>query len=71
MGRLDCMHALILSDIHGNFEALTAVLAAAEPFDALWNLSDMVGYGGSPNEVIDLVRAQAQVHVRGSNDRVC
>src|SRR5258707_2237643 len=65
------MRALILSDIHGNLEALNAVLAAAEPYDALWNLGDMVGYGGSPNEVIDLMRAKAQINVRGNHDRVC
>src|SRR5271154_2874893 len=65
------MRALILSDIHGNLEALTAVLAAAEPYDALWNLGDVVGYGGRSNEVVDLIRAKAQVNVRGNHDRVC
>ena len=50
---------------------MTAVLAAAEPYDALWNLGDVVGYGGSPNEVVDLIRAKAQVNVRGNHDRVC
>ena len=65
------MRALILSDIHGNLEALTAALAAAEPYDALWNLGDMVGYGGSPNEVINLMREKAQINVRGNHDRVC
>jgi predicted phosphodiesterase len=65
------MRALILSDIHGNLEALTAVLAAAEPYDALWNLGDVVGYGASPNEVIDLIRSSAEVNVRGNHDRVC
>ena len=65
------MRALILSDIHGNLEALTAVLAAAEPYDALWNLGDMVGYGASPNQVIDLIRSTAQINVRGNHDRVC
>ena len=64
------MRALILSDIHGNLEALNAVLAAAEPYDALWNLGDVVGYGASPNEVIDLMRAKAQINVRGNHDRV-
>ena len=29
----------------------------------------MVGYGGSPNEVIDLMRAKAQINVRGNHDR--
>ena len=65
------MRALVLSDIHGNLEALTAVLAAAQPFDALWNLGDVVGYGASPNEVIDLVRPLAEITVRGNHDRVC
>ena len=65
------MRALILSDVHGNLEALQAVLAAAEPYDVLWNLGDVVGYGGSPNEVVDLLRARAQVNVRGNHDRVC
>src|ERR1700727_3767391 len=65
------MRALVISDIHGNLEALNAVLAAAEPYDALWNLGDVVGYGGSPNEVIDLMREKAQVNVRGNHDRVC
>jgi predicted phosphodiesterase len=65
------MRALILSDIHGNLEALNAVLTAAEPYDVLWNLGDVVGYGGSPNEVVDLMRVRAQVNVRGNHDRVC
>ena len=50
------MRALILSDIHGSLEALTAVLAAAGTVEQLWNLGDMVGYGASPNQVLDLLR---------------
>lgn len=66
------MRALVISDIHGNFEALEAVLDAAEgAFDAVWNLGDMVGYGASPNEVVDLIRPLAELHVRGNHDRVC
>lgn len=65
------MRALVLSDIHGSLEALTAVLAAAQPFDTLWNLGDIVGYGASPNEVIDLIRPLAEITVRGNHDRVC
>jgi diadenosine tetraphosphatase ApaH/serine/threonine PP2A family protein phosphatase len=65
------MHALILSDIHGNLEALTAVLDAAGQWDALWNLGDMVGYGASPNEVVEVVRPLATLTVRGNHDRVC
>lgn len=65
------MRALILSDIHANLEALNAVLEAAEPHDVLWNLGDVVGYGGSPNEVTAKMRALAQLNVRGNHDRVC
>jgi predicted phosphodiesterase len=65
------MRALILSDIHANLEALNAVLAAAGEWDALWNLGDMVGYGASPNQVLDLIRPLATLTVRGNHDRVC
>ena len=65
------MRALILSDIHGNLEALEAVLAAAAPHDAVWNLGDVVGYGASPNEVVDRLRAIATQSVRGNHDKVC
>jgi diadenosine tetraphosphatase ApaH/serine/threonine PP2A family protein phosphatase len=65
------MRALILSDIHANLEALNAVLAAAGEWDVLWNLGDMVGYGGSPNEVLNRIRPLATLTVRGNHDRVC
>ena len=65
------MRALVLSDIHGNAEALEAVLAAAGQWDVLWNLGDMVGYGASPNEVLDRIRPLSTLVVRGNHDRVC
>lgn len=65
------MRALVVSDIHGNLHALQAVLAAAEPWDELWNLGDVVGYGACPNQVIQLLRDHATVNVRGNHDRVC
>jgi len=65
------MRALILSDIHANLEALNAVLDAAAEFDVLWNLGDVVGYGASPNQVIELIRPKSQLTVRGNHDRVC
>jgi predicted phosphodiesterase len=69
------MRALILSDIHANLEALEAVLASAANlpggYDELWNLGDIVGYGGAPNQVIERIRSIENLVVRGNHDRVC
>ena len=67
------MLVLILSDIHANLEALDAVLAAAprDDFDQLLVLGDLVGYGASPNEVVDKVYALApEFMIRGNHDKV-
>jgi len=60
----------VLSDVHGNLEALTAVLEAADESgaDALLCLGDLVGYGPDPNEVVELVRARGATAVRGNHD---
>jgi predicted phosphodiesterase len=49
----------ILSDIHGNLEALQAVLrdAAAKQVTRYYCLGDMVGYGPNPNECLDICQA--------------
>ena len=66
------MRALVLSDIHANLEALDAVLVSARGlWDELWNLGDLVGYGASPNQVIDRVTPLQSLVVRGNHDRVC
>ena len=65
------MRALVVSDIHGNLQAVQAVLSAAGSFDELWNLGDIVGYGANPNQVIDTIRPLARINVRGNHDRVC
>ncbi|HEV8062683.1 MAG TPA: metallophosphoesterase family protein [Gemmataceae bacterium] len=46
----------ILSDIHGNLEALQAVLADASRQGAheIYCLGDLVGYGPNPRECVDL-----------------
>ena len=65
------MRVLLLSDIHANLEALEACLAAAPPWDLAINLGDVVGYGASPNEVIDRLRQFCRLHVRGNHDKAC
>ena len=65
------MRYLVLTDIHGNIDALDAVLAAAGSVDAHLLLGDVVGYGAGPNEVIDCVRGLAPVAmIRGNHDKV-
>jgi predicted phosphodiesterase len=67
------MRYLILSDIHGNLEALDAVLAAVGPssYDAVLVLGDLVGYGADPNAVIDRVQGLAPLAtIRGNHDKV-
>jgi diadenosine tetraphosphatase ApaH/serine/threonine PP2A family protein phosphatase len=63
------VHVLLLSDIHSNLEALEACLAAAPSYDVVVNLGDVVGYGASPNEVVDRSRNLGKFFVRGNHDK--
>ena len=67
------MRYLILSDIHANLDALESVLdgAAADRYDAVAVLGDLVGYGAEPNRVVDRVRGLSPVAmIRGNHDKV-
>jgi len=48
----------IISDIHGNIEALSAVMEdiKAQGVDEIFCLGDVVGYGPNPRECIDVCR---------------
>ena len=59
------MRVLIISDIHGNFDALASL---QETYDEMWVLGDLVNYGAEPGAVIDFVRAKASVVVCGNHD---
>jgi predicted phosphodiesterase len=61
----------ILSDIHGNLEALEAVLADADGrrVERILCLGDLVGYGPNPRECIDLVRSRCAVTLLGACDQ--
>jgi len=66
------MRYLILSDIHSNLEALTAVLAHVPEYDHLLFLGDLIGYAATPNEVIQRVRRlKPTAIIRGNHDKVC
>lgn len=66
------MRYLVLSDVHANLEALTAVLeTSASDWDEVLVLGDLVGYGGDPNAVIDRIKAlPVAAMVRGNHDKV-
>lgn len=65
------MRILILSDIHSNYVALETVLAAAGPYDAVWNLGDTIGYGPRPNECVATMRGIASLMLAGNHDLAC
>jgi len=69
------MRYLILSDIHANWEALSAVLhrVRRKRWDRILFLGDAVGYGASPNRVMEWLRRLSPpvIAVRGNHDRVC
>ncbi|WP_412063070.1 metallophosphoesterase family protein [Rubrivirga sp. IMCC45206] len=60
----------VLSDIHANLEALRAALAIAEArgADHLVSLGDVVGYGPSAGECLDVVRSEFTLSVLGNHD---
>ena len=65
------MRYLIVSDLHANWQALQAVAReAAGGYDQALCCGDLVGYGADPNPVVDWVRANCAVVVRGNHDKV-
>lgn len=47
---------LIISDIHGNADALRTLLNTIKDWDYIWVLGDLVDYGPEPHIVIDIVK---------------
>ena len=56
---------LIVSDLHANLEAVRSLPTR---YDQLWVLGDLVNYGPNPSEVIEFVRANAAMVIRGNHD---
>ena len=69
------MRYLIFTDIHGNMEAFLAFLKFAQKrkVDHYLFLGDLVGYGASPNEIIQRIRLLKPIStIRGNHDKaVC
>jgi protein phosphatase len=60
----------IISDIHGNMQALEAVLAHIEQegIDTIYCLGDLIGKGPDSDRVIDRCKDVCDVIVRGNWD---
>jgi len=62
---------LIFSDVHGNLEALEAVLSRGDSAGVEFYicLGDIIGYGANPNECVEAVRGlSAYACVKGNHD---
>lgn len=65
------MKRALISDIHGNLEALRAVLADidAQNIEEIFCLGDIIGYGPNPCECLDLVMERCTVTILGNHDQ--
>lgn len=63
------MKILVISDIHGNIDALRAVEAEEGTFDAVLCAGDTVDWGWNPCEVVDWLRDHHAIVVAGNHDR--
>ncbi len=59
------MRVCIISDLHANTEALSAL---PSDYEELWVLGDLVDYGPDPAGAIEFVRSHASMVVRGNHD---
>ena len=64
------MKALLLADIHSNQEALEAIFADCGPFDQIWCMGDVVGYGPDPGVCMEMLRQHTFLCVAGNHDAV-
>ena len=59
----------VISDIHGNLEALEAVLEnIPDGVEEIYCLGDVIGYGASPNECCESVRSYEMPVISGNHD---
>jgi protein phosphatase len=59
------MKLVVVSDIHGNYDAWRAL---PEDYDELWVVGDLVNYGPQPAEVVAEVMERATLVVQGNHD---
>ncbi len=61
---------LIISDLHGNYEALKTVLDTrmAREAEEIYCLGDIVGYGASPGKCVEEIRSRGAKVILGNHD---
>ena len=66
------MKVAVISDIHGNFDALVAVLEKAENENVthLLNLGDVVGYYYYPDKIMDLLSQWSFDIIKGNHEKI-
>lgn len=64
------MKIVLISDIHGNLEALNAVLRELKKIKIknIYCLGDISDYGGSSNECIEIIRKNKITCIQGNHD---
>ncbi|MCX7867135.1 metallophosphoesterase family protein [Limisphaera sp. VF-2] len=67
------MKFAIIADIHGNLEALQAVLEDAQKQGCTHYacIGDVVGYGANPRECLQIIRSMGMPCVKGNHDEYC
>ena len=65
------MRRALISDIHGNLEALDVVLddIRAQGITEIFCLGDIIGYGPNPRECIDRVMENCSITLLGNHDQ--
>jgi diadenosine tetraphosphatase ApaH/serine/threonine PP2A family protein phosphatase len=64
------MNIAIISDVHGNYEALTETFAFLDKKNVktVYCLGDIVGYGPDPDKCVTLIRKHCEVVIIGNHD---
>lgn len=64
------MKTAVISDVHSNIEALSAVFSDLEQtgIERVICLGDIVGYGADPDDCLHLIKDKCEVVIRGNHD---
>ena len=65
------MKRALISDVHGNVDALREVLEdiRQQSISEIYCLGDVIGYGPNPRECLDLIREKSKICILGNHDQ--